>query len=340
MIKVAYSILCAGCLALLAAPAMGQPRRAPDSDDGARASRGFPSRDALTPREQALERQVRELQTQLARLQEMLAKSPGRPEGRPQVEERDGRRTPRPLGRPDMAGPLGRGRMAPPGVREGKGPESRRGYMGPAGGRGFLGPHGGRDGVSRECPGSQAKDLRRDGRGHKPSWGRPWAYRGEGDRRATHPQAWRRPLAGPGTGHSWGPRAGRLDAGRWAQRPGLNHWGFARHGQGRWMHSAPWGGRRQGRWGHGMARGPGFRPGFHQPPWHHGHFADPGHKPMAHAAPWGGRLQGHNRWMSAHPWQRGPHGPWGSPMVRRHGPRSGGQFGAAPSGTSPRRFDS
>jgi len=139
MRKFVFAVLCAGGMALLASPALGQPRDPGGADDGRRAAAAGP-----TAREQVLERQVQELQMQVKRLQEALAGLQPRPEARPQAAEGE-RRGPAPAARRAES-------LARPDERDGRGPGSparRAEEQAPPPEARFQGMDGGRDGMAR-----------------------------------------------------------------------------------------------------------------------------------------------------------------------------------------------
>jgi hypothetical protein len=184
--KLMFAVLCAGGLALLAPPALAQPRPRGGAEDGPRAAAAEP-----TAREKALEQQVVELQMQIKRLQETLMPSGSRPEARPQAAEGerrgpapDARRTGSPAqpneGERRVPGFAARRDEAQDQPSEGRfsGRDGGEGRDGGGGGMGIArgGWDGGRDGMARGMRGQPSPPAARPGR-EGPA---PFAGRAEG----------------------------------------------------------------------------------------------------------------------------------------------------------------
>lgn len=172
-------------LITMAQPAMGQPRDREGREDGGRGMRDQPS-----SREQALERQVRELQEQMKQLREAMEKAQPKPEPKPQSKAE----APKPPkgDRPDAKHEeSSRAEADRDGWRDGDGWRGRgRGYgqgygwRGRMWGRGgpWMGGYGWRG--TRECPWG----------GPGLGWGRGFAQGRMADRQ---PGAWASPQAAP-----------------------------------------------------------------------------------------------------------------------------------------------
>ncbi|MFB3890526.1 MAG: hypothetical protein ACE15C_00740 [Phycisphaerae bacterium] len=266
-------LLCAAGLAILAGPALGQDRERRErrgGDDEAKAAR------EATPRERALEAQVRELTEQLKALKEALTKSTagreGRPEARPfgrEPERREAGPAKEPERREARPGPEGPGNILER-MRERRQQEERGMAPKEGPGRPFTGPPGPFVGPG-PMPGAPG------------GFGGPFGPR-EGFGRPQGPQPPQAPKAG-----AQGPFAGQQGPfgvvprmareGMERMREGMAQWGRQFMGRGpmagqglgmrqgpfgQWMQRQPYGQQRPGfgfQFGRGPALGPQGRPG-------------------------------------------------------------------------------